>query len=141
MSGVEASRIPLEVEAPLGAPAFDDLARTLTDLGYEPRRAGSEFEGPVAGEGSPHIALSLREPIPPDAASVLLERVSTWVRQRPAPKGRFRRRHPRPITVTISGPTNTVMKTSHTPCSCRGGSVQDKNTVRARSWCARDRAA
>ena len=106
---MEESRIPLEVEAPLGAPAFDDLARTLAELGYEPRRAGSEGEGPPAGEGSPHIALSLREPIPPDAANVLVERVSTWIRQRPAPKGRFRRRHPRPIMVTISGPNGEVL--------------------------------
>jgi hypothetical protein len=109
MSAVEASRIPLEVEAPLGVPAFDDLARTLGELGYEARRAGSEFEGPALGEGSPHIALSLREPIQPDAANVLLERVSTWIRQRPAPKGRFRRKHPRPITVTISGPNGEVL--------------------------------
>ena len=106
---MEASRISVEVEAPLGAPAFDDLARALAELGYEPRRAGSEFEGPAAGEGSPHIALSLREPIPPDAANVLVERVSTWIRQRPAPKGRFRRRHPRPIMVTISGPNGEVL--------------------------------
>jgi hypothetical protein len=109
ISAVEASRIPLEVEAPLGAPAFDDLARTLAGLGYEPRRAGGGAEGSPAGEGSPHIALSLREPIAPDAANVLLEQVSTWIRQRPAPKGRLRRKHPRPITVTISGPNGEVL--------------------------------
>jgi hypothetical protein len=109
MSAVDASRIPLEIEAPLGAPAFEDLARTLVQLGYEPRRAGSEFEGSATGEGSPHIALSLREPIQPDAADTLLDRVSSWIRQRPAPKGRFRRRHPRPITVTISGPNGEVL--------------------------------
>jgi hypothetical protein len=110
MWGMEASRIPLEVEAPFGPQAFDDLARALAELGYEPRRAGAQFEGSApAGEGSPHIAFSLRQPIPPDAANVLLERVSTWIRQRPAPKGRFRRRHPRPITVTISGPNGDVL--------------------------------
>jgi hypothetical protein len=110
MAGMEASRIPLEVEAPLGAPAFDDLATSLAELGYEPRRTGTEFVGAgPAGEGSPHIALTLRQPIPPDAANVLLERVSTWIRQRPAPKGRFRRRHPRPITVTITGPNGEVL--------------------------------
>jgi hypothetical protein len=100
----------VEVEAPLGAPAFDDLARALAELGYETRRAGNEFEGSApAGEGSPHIALTLREPIPPDAANVLLERVSTWIRQRPVPKGRLRRRHPRPVTVTIFGPKGDVL--------------------------------
>jgi hypothetical protein len=110
MEGMEASRIPLEVEAPLGAPAFDDLARTLAGLGYEPRRSGNEFEGSApAGQGGPHIALRLREPIPPVAANLLLDRVSTWIRQRPAPRGRFRRRHPRPVTVTISGPNGEVL--------------------------------
>jgi hypothetical protein len=109
MSAVEASRMFVEVEAPLGAPAFDDLARALAELGYESRRASSEFEEPAAGGGSPHIALSLREPIPPGAANALLDGVSAWVRQRPAPKGRLRRRHPRPITVTISGPDGEVL--------------------------------
>jgi hypothetical protein len=108
MSDVDASLIAVEVEAPLGAPAFDDLAKTLAELGYEARRAGGDLEG-SAGEGSPHIVLGLRETIQPEAASALLERVSTWIRQRPAPKGRFRRRHPRPITVTISGPNGEVL--------------------------------
>jgi hypothetical protein len=109
MSAMESSRIPLEVEAPLGPPAFEDLARMLAELGYEPRQAANEFgESPARG-GSPHIALSLREPIPSDAANVLLDRVSAWIRQRPVPKGRLRRRHPRPITVTISGPGGEVL--------------------------------
>jgi hypothetical protein len=104
MAGMDTPQIPLEVEAPFGPQAFADLAMALVELGYEPRRAGAPFEEGSAGRRSPHIALSLREPIPPDAANVLLERVSTWIRQRPAPKGRFRRRRSRPITVTISGP-------------------------------------
>jgi hypothetical protein len=109
MTAVDASLIAVEVEAPLGAPAFDDLARTLAELGYEARRAGGDLEGSAGGEGSPHIVLGLRETVQPDAASALLERVSTWIRQRPAPKGRFRRRRPRPITVTISGPNGEVI--------------------------------
>jgi hypothetical protein len=110
MAGMDTPQIPLEVEAPFGPQAFADLAMALAELGYEPRRAGAQFEGSAqAGHGSPHIALSLREPIPPDAANILLERVSTWIRQRPAPKGRFRRRRSRPITVTISGPNGEVL--------------------------------
>ena len=110
---MEAPLIPVEVEAPLGERAFEELARVLGELGYEPRRSGGASEGPdAAGEGGPRIALRVREPIAPDAANRLVERVSAWIRQRPAPKGRFRRRHPRPINLTVSGPGGETLSSA-----------------------------
>jgi hypothetical protein len=103
--GMGSSRTPLEVEAPIGPRAYDELAEVLADLGYDPRRVGGGFEGEGSPPGgNPHLTLTAGDGITPDAANALVERVSAWIRQRPAPKGRFRRRHPRPITVTVAGP-------------------------------------
>jgi hypothetical protein len=104
------SRIPLEVDAPLGPRALDDLGMVLGELGYDARSAGRELgDGPRGGGGAPEISLKLGEAIPQDAANVLLEAVSNWIRQRPVQRGRFRQRKPRPVSVTISGPTGDVL--------------------------------
>lgn len=105
------ARIPLDVEARIGPRAFDDLVRLLGELGYDARPTGTQFEGPGSGggEGGAEMTLRARGPITPEAANVLLEAISNWIRQRPAPKGRFRRRKPRPVTVTILGPADEVL--------------------------------
>src|SRR5919198_6414535 len=101
-------RTPIEVEASLGPRGYDELARALEGLGYEPQRVGEEGPGDRPG-GGPHITLIVREPPGDDAVNKLVEGLSSWIRQRPARRGRFRRRHARPITVSVTGPGGEVL--------------------------------
>jgi hypothetical protein len=102
------SRTPIEVDASLGQRGYEELARTLEGMGYEPRRVGGD-EGGMGHEGHPHITLIVREPPAPDAVNRLVEGLSSWIRQRPMQRGRFRRRRPRPITVSVTGPGGEVL--------------------------------
>jgi hypothetical protein len=107
---METSQIPIEIDAPMGPRALDELGRVLTGLGYDPRSAGRELgEAGGAGAGAPEVSLKAGQPIASDAANALVEAVSTWIRQRPVQRGRFRRRHPRPVTVTVHGPGGEVL--------------------------------
>jgi hypothetical protein len=108
---MSSARIPLDVEVRIGPRAFDELVRMLGELGYDARPTGNQVEGPGSGGGDSGAEMTLRArgSITPEAANVLLEAISNWIRQRPAPKGRFRRRKPRPVTVTIMGPADEVL--------------------------------
>jgi hypothetical protein len=104
------SQIPIEIDAPMGPRALDELGRVLIGLGYDPRSAGRELgEEGRGGMGDLELSLKSGQPIAPDAANALVEAVSTWIRQRPVQRGRFRRRRPRPVTVTVQGPDGEVL--------------------------------
>jgi hypothetical protein len=104
------SQIPIEIDAPMGPRALDELGRVLIGLGYDPRSAGRELgEDAHGGQGGLELFLKAGQQIAPDAADALVEAVSTWVRQRPVQRGRFRRRHARPVTVTVQGPGGEVL--------------------------------
>jgi hypothetical protein len=101
------ARIPLEVDAGIPPGAYEDLAGVLESLGYAPRRGGDG-----GTDGSPALDLKVGRTITPEAAQALMEGVSGWVRRRPAPKGRFRKRKAPPVVVTIIGTAGEVLSTT-----------------------------
>jgi hypothetical protein len=97
------NRTPVEIDAEIPPRAMQDLAGVIRDLGYEPTFGAASSDGRGDDPGRATVWLKVAGPIEPEAASVLLQAVSDWIHRRPAQKGRFRRRRPRPITVTIFG--------------------------------------
>jgi hypothetical protein len=94
-------RTTIEIQADIPPRAQQDLARTLTELGYEVRPGSASGPDSMPDKGT--LWLRVHGPLEPEAAAILMRAASDWIRRRPAPKGRFRRRGARPITVTIFG--------------------------------------
>jgi hypothetical protein len=105
MAAMGDTKTPIEVEASLGDRGYEELVATLEGLGYEPKRVGAEGRG----QGDPHVILIVREALPPDEVNQLVDGVASWIRHRPIRPGKFRRRHPRPITLSVAGPSGEVM--------------------------------
>jgi hypothetical protein len=110
MPAMSTSRIPIEIDADIPPPALQDLARAIAAVGYDARPGSPSGSGPGPDKGT--LWLKARGPLEPEAASVLMRAASDWVRRRPAPKGRFRRRSARPITVTIFGQSGEQLASS-----------------------------
>lgn len=99
------SRIPVEIDAQIGPRALEDLSKALTELGYDPRSRHAD----AGAVGKPELELTVDQDLSDDALRTLLRGVSDWIKQRPAPKGRFRRRKPKPVSVTVRGPNATLL--------------------------------
>jgi hypothetical protein len=103
-------RTTIEIQADIPPQAQQDLARTLTELGYEARPASPSDPGSVPDKGT--LWLRVRGPLEPEAGAILMRAASDWIRRRPAPRGRFRRRGARAITVTIFGESGEQVASS-----------------------------
>jgi hypothetical protein len=93
----------------MGPRALEDLTRALSALGYAPHSQAAEVGGVGVGEGEPELELKVGEALSPEALNALLQGVANWIRQRPPPRGRFRKKKPRPVSVTVFGPNGALL--------------------------------